>query len=37
MLDGENAVTDAPSDINAIAMIVMAHNVDNLVALRGIL
>ena len=33
VLDGENAVTDTPSDINAIAMIVMAHNVDNLVAL----
>ena len=35
VLDGENAVTDAPSDTNAVAMIVTttAHIVDNLVAL----
>ena len=33
VLDGENAVTDIPSDINAITMIVTAYIVDNLVAL----
>ena len=33
VLDGENAVTNSPFDINAIAMIATAHIVDNLVAL----
>lgn len=37
VLDGENAVTDAPSDINAIAMIVTAHIDVILFTLRGIL